>query len=252
MSQVVWIAGQHSIARLSQRRDVCVDDVAAPGSAQQQTQAFASVKIQQRGRHTGQGPHQLSLTCTVAPHLRYRGRAGAHRDARGRRWPITRWSWIRSRPRWRRLRSVPISAVARRSGPSGGQRGETARPDGGVDRTSGAEISGAMMHVAPVTVRVQVQAGAEFLAFRPWELATSMGCPWRHAVMWLWSTICPALTVRPRHRWATHCGCWRCSACPRRPRRWRCAGSVMSCLGWCAGSPPEANGGWSCRSPSTG
>ncbi|MGH3929874.1 MAG: hypothetical protein ACRDTF_07840 [Pseudonocardiaceae bacterium] len=35
----------------------------------------------------------------------------------------------------------------------------------------GAQVGRAIVGAAPVTVRVQVPAGAEFLAFRPWELA---------------------------------------------------------------------------------
>lgn len=41
----------------------------------------------------------------------------------------------------------------------------------------GERIGRAMVSVAPVTVRVQVPAGAEFLAFRPWELAHVDGVP---------------------------------------------------------------------------
>ena len=31
----------------------------------------------------------------------------------------------------------------------------------------------------------------------------STGCRWPRAVMWPWSTTCPARTVRPKRRWAT-------------------------------------------------
>ncbi len=41
----------------------------------------------------------------------------------------------------------------------------------------GERIGRAMVRVAPVTVRVQVPDGAEFLAFRPWELAHVDGVP---------------------------------------------------------------------------
>jgi hypothetical protein len=67
--QIFGIAGQHLIARLSQGRNVCVDDVAVIGGAKQQAQAFPPVQIQRRCRYAGQGPRQLSLACTVTPHL---------------------------------------------------------------------------------------------------------------------------------------------------------------------------------------
>ena len=41
----------------------------------------------------------------------------------------------------------------------------------------GKQVGQAMVSAAPVTVRVQVPAGAEFLAFRPWELAHVDGVP---------------------------------------------------------------------------
>jgi len=41
----------------------------------------------------------------------------------------------------------------------------------------GEQIGRAIVTAAPVTVRVQVPAGAEFLAFRPWELAHVGGVP---------------------------------------------------------------------------
>jgi hypothetical protein len=41
----------------------------------------------------------------------------------------------------------------------------------------GERIGRAMVNAAPVTVRVQVPAGAQFLAFRPWELAHVDGVP---------------------------------------------------------------------------
>jgi CHAT domain len=41
----------------------------------------------------------------------------------------------------------------------------------------GERLGRAMVSAAPVTVRVQVPAGAEFLAFRPWELAHVDGVP---------------------------------------------------------------------------
>jgi len=41
----------------------------------------------------------------------------------------------------------------------------------------GERIGRAIVRAAPVTVRVQVPAGAEFLAFRPWELAHVDGVP---------------------------------------------------------------------------
>ncbi len=41
----------------------------------------------------------------------------------------------------------------------------------------GEQVGRAIVAAAPVTVRVQVPAGAEFLAFRPWELAHVGGVP---------------------------------------------------------------------------
>ncbi|MGH3826296.1 MAG: hypothetical protein ACRDQX_03855 [Pseudonocardiaceae bacterium] len=117
----------------------------------------------------------------------------------------------------------------------------------------GERIGQAIVCAAPVTVRVQAPEGAEFLTFRPWELAHVDEVPLaaRGDVALVYD-LPGAGEPQAKAPVGAALRMLAVFSLPRPTRRWRCAGSAMSYLDWCAGSRPGVGGGWSPGSPSTG
>ena len=116
----------------------------------------------------------------------------------------------------------------------------------------GERIGRVIVAAAPVTVRVGVPDGAEFLAFRPWELAHVDGVPLaaRGDVALVYDLpgangAAKAPVVGALRMLAVFSLPTATSAVALRRERYELSG-------WCVGSPLGVGGGWSCGSPSTG
>ena len=116
----------------------------------------------------------------------------------------------------------------------------------------GERIGRAIVAAAPVTVRVQVSDAAQFLAFRPWELAHVDGVPLaaRGDVALVYDLpgangAVKAAAADALRMLAVFSLPTAMSAVALRRERYELSG-------WCVGSPLGVGGGWSCGSPSTG